>query len=298
VWWVVVPEAPPLVLIAQALLLQPQQKANHQRTAVAPSDMWPVNGVMGHAMAEALRELLEAELQERRRVPLPVEAVARAPAPCVVCGDDDAADLRHHCGEATHALCTACLRNYIQVSRHDHVDDTRQVPCVAPGCAAPYSQASLVGALGHVGLLRATWRARSATMAAFGVLLTCGCGATVAVDELVADKVGTVVCPGCPISYCLRCRNPHALNPTVNVCEQTEAFTLAMHQVVSCPRCAVAVSRDLGCNHMTCVCRHEFCYICLDDWRRGETQRPNFNMMACNHPDPRFNGRSDRRSLY
>jgi hypothetical protein len=292
----VAPEAPPLVLLTQALLLQPQQKANHQRTTVAPSDIWPVNGVIGHAMAEALRELLEAELQERR-VSLPATAPAPTPAPCVVCADD-AVGLRHHCGDPTHALCTACLRNYIQVSRHDHVDDTRHVPCVAPGCAAPYSQASLVAALGHVGLLRATWRARSATMAAFGVLLTCGCGATVAVDELVAHKVRTVVCPGCPISYCLRCRNPHALNPTVNVCEQTEEFTLAKHQVVSCPRCAVAVSRDLGCNHMTCVCRHEFCYICLDDWRCSEAQRPDFNNMACNHPDPRFYGRSDRRSLY
>jgi hypothetical protein len=34
-----------------------------------------------------------------------------------------------------------------------------------------------------------------------------------------------------------------------------------------CPRCSTAIEKDEGCNHMTCrKCRHDFCWICMQDW--------------------------------
>jgi hypothetical protein len=34
-----------------------------------------------------------------------------------------------------------------------------------------------------------------------------------------------------------------------------------------CPRCATAIEKDEGCNHMSCrKCRKEFCWICMQDW--------------------------------
>ena len=34
-----------------------------------------------------------------------------------------------------------------------------------------------------------------------------------------------------------------------------------------CPRCSAAIEKDEGCNHMSCrKCRHEFCWICMQDW--------------------------------
>ena len=35
----------------------------------------------------------------------------------------------------------------------------------------------------------------------------------------------------------------------------------------SCPRCSVRVQRNGGCNHMTCVCGVEWCYVCGVRWR-------------------------------
>ena len=49
------------------------------------------------------------------------------------------------------------------------------------------------------------------------------------------------------------------------------ARSLISHPLSSFPRvtslCFVATEKDEGCNHMTCrKCRHDFCWICMQDW--------------------------------
>jgi hypothetical protein len=34
-----------------------------------------------------------------------------------------------------------------------------------------------------------------------------------------------------------------------------------------CSSCGATVLRTEGCNHMTCRCKHEFCYICGANWK-------------------------------
>lgn len=33
-----------------------------------------------------------------------------------------------------------------------------------------------------------------------------------------------------------------------------------------CPKCSLAVTKNDGCNHMTCRCGHQFCWICRREW--------------------------------
>lgn len=288
--------APPVVLMKLARrLLRLHRRPNarpRQPRRCRPTDS--INGIAAVAIEEALRELIEAE--ESDAVPPTAPALpAGGPAPnCVICMEHPG---EHHCGDAAHGICAGCLRSYIQTSLNDHVDDARLMPCSVPDCGFQYNRDSVVAALGHVGLLRATWRARTAKATAFGRLLECGCGAVAAVDDLVQQGLKTVKCPGCPIDYCLSCRSPHALNPAVKVCEQSEEYSLAKFQVVRCPKCDSSVSRTSGCNHMICICQHEFCYVCLADWRLVEGRRPEFSHYACNDPNPKFHGRSDRNGL-
>lgn len=35
-----------------------------------------------------------------------------------------------------------------------------------------------------------------------------------------------------------------------------------------CPQCNRLISKIEGCNHITCVCKYEFCYICRARWTR------------------------------
>jgi hypothetical protein len=38
-----------------------------------------------------------------------------------------------------------------------------------------------------------------------------------------------------------------------------------------CYHCGKFVSKTFGCDHITCVCRGEFCYLCLDNWNSHRT---------------------------
>ncbi|KAK3300893.1 uncharacterized protein B0H64DRAFT_26255 [Chaetomium fimeti] len=41
-----------------------------------------------------------------------------------------------------------------------------------------------------------------------------------------------------------------------------------------CPKCQRDVHKFAGCNHITCLCRHEWCYICSEPWQRLQTGAP------------------------
>lgn len=43
-----------------------------------------------------------------------------------------------------------------------------------------------------------------------------------------------------------------------------------------CPSCKSGIEKNRGCNHMTCRCGYEFCWLCLGDWKEHK------NMYICN----------------
>ena len=50
-----------------------------------------------------------------------------------------------------------------------------------------------------------------------------------------------------------------------------------------CPKCKAPIEKDEGCNHMICSnphCRHEFCWICRNDWKLHGTDTGGF--FRCN----------------
>ncbi|CAK84121.1 unnamed protein product (macronuclear) [Paramecium tetraurelia] len=95
-----------------------------------------------------------------------------------------------------------------------------------------------------------------------------------------------VVCPGrgCPASYiisiylefptCTNCKLQFCANGCDKAhqgmtCEQFKQKTRAKQEkgLVNCPKCKVQIFKDGGCNHMTCRCKHEFCYVCSKPYK-------------------------------
>jgi len=106
-----------------------------------------------------------------------------------------------------------------------------------------------------------------------------GCYVPFDADDMVADPVGTsssaklVHCPNCHKPMCKDCKliwherftcaEFKAIPVSERAPEDLVFAALALKQKWRrCPKCGAMVERTEGCNHMTCICNYEYCYIC------------------------------------
>ncbi|CAG8524448.1 5971_t:CDS:2 [Paraglomus occultum] len=81
-----------------------------------------------------------------------------------------------------------------------------------------------------------------------------------------ADDIA--LCTACDSQICLDCRNyAHSGNCPEDP-ESAQIRELAIQEKwQECCRCHRIVDLYYGCNHMTCICRNEFCYECGEPWK-------------------------------
>lgn len=93
-----------------------------------------------------------------------------------------------------------------------------------------------------------------------------------------------VTCFECNHTFCFKCiRDGHRPCPCdmIGIWEgknQSESENVKWLQVNTkkCPACHKHIEKNQGCNHMTCRkeaggCGHEFCWICMGDWKGHST---------------------------
>lgn len=101
-----------------------------------------------------------------------------------------------------------------------------------------------------------------------------GCGN--AVEVLVETaSCQTVVCDACALQFCTECNQPWSETHRGITCQQYQDQVLAhidptfgqlTKSTRRCPDCGVFLERTEGCNHMTCTCGAQFCYMCLQNY--------------------------------
>ena len=94
-----------------------------------------------------------------------------------------------------------------------------------------------------------------------------------------ANRPESIVCPVCTDRYCSHCLSDHDVDRIT--CEQARIerereanpdlaneadLAWIAENTKQCVRCGNAVERNAGCNHMTCKCGYEFCYVCGKAW--------------------------------
>lgn len=96
---------------------------------------------------------------------------------------------------------------------------------------------------------------------------TPGCQAVFAFDEALTNYK----CPTCKKHYCLRCKcemhtglNCEEYRSMAHLNEDDKKFMILVKgaKYKQCPNCKFWVEKNEGCDHMTCRCKYEFCYVC------------------------------------
>ncbi|KAF8063958.1 hypothetical protein FPV67DRAFT_1628838 [Lyophyllum atratum] len=182
-------------------------------------------------------------------------------AQCISCGDlvRGSAYLK---GPCDHDYCPACVADLVDACCRD--ESLYPPRC----CNQPFPNEALAQFLKP--MLLATYTAKRmeldvpAANRIFCPVPTCSTflgSSENAQDHVQCNKCNTFVCP--------QCRQPSHFDEN---CSENQA-TLAVRELAlaehwqTCPGCRAIVELQMGCYHITCRCRYEFCYICASPWK-------------------------------
>ena len=96
----------------------------------------------------------------------------------------------------------------------------------------------------------------------------CDC---ISVIERQTSSTNPHVCGRCRMEICPHgCgRIHHGVSPCSASLDEASALLISQTSV-RCPSCSHGVNKRDGCNHITCRCRAEFCYLCGMEFQRDE----------------------------
>ncbi|KAL2816425.1 hypothetical protein BDW59DRAFT_177361 [Aspergillus cavernicola] len=100
-----------------------------------------------------------------------------------------------------------------------------------------------------------------------------GCGKFIPPSRIAADRAD---CAFCSTSTCAMCKNNYhqddcASDPAL----QATLALVSREGWQRCFSCRALVQLGIGCYHITCKCRAEFCYVCGETWKTCSCERWN-----------------------
>ncbi|KAM5343529.1 hypothetical protein ACJ41O_012066 [Fusarium nematophilum] len=96
--------------------------------------------------------------------------------------------------------------------------------------------------------------------------------------QFIADDVAH--CPRCGRRSCVHCKGAWHKGICPSDSASQEVLRIAADNGWQrCTACGRVVELEHGCNHMTCRCGHQFCYLCGDRWKTCECEQWNENRL-------------------
>ena len=197
---------------------------------------------------------------------------------CLICLSDypDSGMAALDCG---HKFCTECWQAHIDVAVQGGPSCT-ELACPAAQCTARVPE-SMIKALGAEKVSK-RWNSfmiRSFVDQNRSARWCPRPGCEYAVEYPGGGAID-VCCPCGPFLFCFGCglesHRPATCLDAKRWQEknsaESENVTWIMANTKQCPKCGVNIEKNQGCNHMSCRkqtggCGHEFCWLCLGDWK-------------------------------
>ncbi|KAH3681019.1 hypothetical protein WICPIJ_008027 [Wickerhamomyces pijperi] len=199
------------------------------------------------------------------------------PFSCFICCDDKLTTYKLACN---HEYCTDCYGRYVE----DRLSEGRVIKC--PDCDLTLQTRDIDNICGEgssLKLLESSMKEYVERLRAFKWCPAPDCKGIVEVlnmsevkDLVNEGKIPFVRCGSEGHQFCVSClfenHSPAPCQITKNwitKCkDDSETVKWILTNTQTCPRCETSIEKNGGCNHMTCKkCRHEFCWICLGDWK-------------------------------
>jgi len=189
---------------------------------------------------------------------------------CVICHENIPMSCRASmsmCGRMSHSACLDCLQMYLRMRVEEGRVDELFCPCTGDqGCAAIATESEL-----YFWLPAETMKKyqRFVQMRVNPRLRSCpSCGANCSPETNEEGAVDPqMTCAECNAEFCYYHSNAHGPGPEACAVYEREIvrqqlLNAEMFGTKPCPRCKIPTEKVSGCNHMSCKCKVEWCWVC------------------------------------
>jgi hypothetical protein len=198
---------------------------------------------------------------------------------CMVCLDDVRNHGKFQLG-CPHPMCRKCMVDYVSST----LKNSRKIPrCPEPGCPIELNPEILINAgwqADHRLLLEKFESVFIEETLLQGKVRYCPnprCATPYEENEEAKNNNVRRRCVECKEDFCSNCKTPWHQGMDCAAFTQfkrnNQDYDDASLELLAsrnswkhCPKCDRVIEKSEGCNHMTCRCAHEFCFVCSADW--------------------------------
>ncbi|CAD8105739.1 unnamed protein product [Paramecium primaurelia] len=181
---------------------------------------------------------------------------------CLICGEDTKEIIQVL--NCQHGFCSDCYEQYLD----DRIINAKviNIPCPQEGCSEIFPERvieNIVSFTKFKKYLRFKLQIEIANDPNKRLCPSVDCDYYV---ERVNSNNDFVMCK-CGTYVCLKCGQlAHFYQRCQQAIDYNFIIALNKYNIKSCPKCKSNIEKNEGCNHMTCRCKYEYCWVCLQKY--------------------------------